>query len=101
MYAIIQTGGKQYEARVGETLKVEKIEAQIGENIVFDALFVSDGNGKTSAGKEAEKVKVNTEVVNQGKSEKIIVYKYRPKKRTRRKYGHRQPYTELKIIEIK
>ncbi|MDD3397580.1 MAG: 50S ribosomal protein L21, partial [Clostridia bacterium] len=96
-----KTGGKQYEVRVGDTLKVEKLETNIGDKVVFDALFVSDGEGKISIGKDANKVKVNTEVFSHGKAEKILVYKYRPKKRTRRKYGHRQPFTELKIIEIK
>jgi len=101
MYAIIKTGGKQYEVKVGDTLKVEKLEKQIGDTVVFDALFVSDENGQIKTGKEAGNVKVSTEIINNGKSEKIIVYKYSPKKRTRKKYGHRQPFTEIKILEIK
>ena len=101
MYAIIKSGGKQYEVKVGDTLKVEKLEKQIGDTVVFNTLFVSDENGQIKTGKEAGNVKVNTEVINNGKSEKIIVYKYNPKKRTRKKYGHRQPFTEIKILEIK
>lgn len=101
MYAIIKTGGKQYEVKVGDTLKIEKLETKIGDTVVFDALFVSDGNGQIKTGKEAGNVKVSTEVISHGKSEKIIVFKYSPKKRTRKKYGHRQPFTELKIIKIK
>lgn len=101
MYAIIKSGGKQYEVKVGDTIQVEKLETKIGEAVVFDALFVSDGNGQIKTGKAAGNVKVSTEVVSHGKAEKIIVYKFQPKKRTRKKYGHRQPFTEIKIIEIK
>ncbi|MDD4815887.1 MAG: 50S ribosomal protein L21 [Clostridia bacterium] len=100
MYAVIQTGGKQYKVNVDDVIKVEKLENEIGEKITFDAIFFSD-DGVIKTEKQANKIKVTAEVVAQGKNEKITVFKYRPKKRTKSKYGHRQPYTELKIVEIK
>lgn len=100
MYAVIQTGGKQYSVKVEDVLKVEKLEKEVGDKIVFDALLVSD-NGAIKTNAEAGAVKVTAEVVSHGKADKVVVSTYRPKKRTKRKYGHRQPYTELKILEIK
>lgn len=101
MYAIIETGGKQYDVKVGDTIKVEKLDEEVGAKITFNALFVSGEDGAIKTKKEAEDVKVTAEVVAQGKGEKIIVYKMIPKEMYRRKNGHRQPYTELKILDIK
>ena len=100
MYAVIETGGKQYSVNVGDVLKVEKLDKPEGEKLTFNALFAND-NGAIMVGKKAESVQVTAEIVSHGKSDKILVSTYRPKKRTKRKYGHRQPYTEIKIIEIK
>ena len=101
MFAIIQTGGKQYKVSVGDTLKVEKLEQEIGSKINFDVLLTSD-NGKIVAGNPVLKNVVCTaEVVTQGKGDKIVVYKYKAKKNYRRKQGHRQPFTQVKILEIK
>ncbi|MDD4685769.1 MAG: 50S ribosomal protein L21 [Clostridia bacterium] len=100
MNAIIETGGKQYSVNVGDVLQVEKLEKNIGDKIIFDALFIND-ESQIKFGKNANNVKVSAEVTGQGKADKIIVFKYNPKKRTRKKYGHRQPFTEIKITEIK
>ena len=100
MYAVIETGGKQYSVNVGDVLKVEKIDKPEGEKLTFSAIFVNE-NGSIKVGKKAESVKVIAEIVSHGKADKILVSTYRPKKRTKRKYGHRQPYTEIKILEIK
>ena len=101
MFAIIQTGGKQYKVQVGDVVKVEKLEVAVGETVSFDVLLTSD-NGTIVAGNPIVKdVKCTAQVVEQGKGEKIVVYKYKPKKNYRRKQGHRQPFTALKILEIK
>lgn len=99
MYAVIQTGGKQYSVSVGDIIRIEKQEVNVGDTITFDALFVNDDN-KIKTGKKAGEVKVNAEVIEHGKSDKIIVYKYSSKKRTRKKYGHRQPFTSISITKI-
>lgn len=101
MYAIIECGGKQFDVKVGDTIQVEKLEQEVGSKITFDALFTSDENGTIKTGKDASAVKVTAEVVAHGKGEKVIVYKMIPKEMYRRKNGHRQPYTEIKIVDIK
>ena len=100
MYAIIETGGKQYDVKVGDVLQVEKLDAEVGSKITFDAIFTSQ-EGKIAVKADAQKTKVTAEVVAHGKGEKIIVYKMIPKQMYRRKNGHRQPYTEIKIVDIK
>lgn len=100
MTAVIQTGGKQYVVAEGDVIEVEKLDNKIGDKLTFDAMFVSN-DGKIKTNKTAEAVKVTAEVVEQGRNEKVIVFTYRAKKKTKRKYGHRQPYTSIKIVEIK
>lgn len=101
MFAVIQTGGKQYNVTENDTLKVEKLESAVGDKIKFDVLLVSDGN-KTVAGTPTVKTaEVVAEVLAHGKGDKIVVYKYKPKKNERKKQGHRQPWTEIKIVSIK
>ncbi len=100
MFAIIQTGGKQYKVAENDEILVEKLDQEIGKNIEFDALFVND-NGKIKTGTPVVKgVKVVAEVVEHGKGEKILVYKYKAKKNVRSRQGHRQPWTKLKIVKI-
>ena len=100
MFAIIQTGGKQYKVAEGD-VKVEKLELEVGSKIKLDVLLTSD-NGKIVAGNPVVKnVTCTAEVVEHGKGDKIVVYKYKAKKNYRRKQGHRQPYTAIKIVEIK
>ncbi len=101
MFAIIQTGGKQYKVAEGDVVKVEKLELEVGSKIKLDVLLTSD-NGKIVAGNPVVKnVTCTAEVVEHGKGDKIVVYKYKAKKNYRRKQGHRQPYTAIKIVEIK
>ena len=101
MFAVIQTGGKQYNVTENDTLKVEKLENAVGDKVKLDVLLVSDGN-KTVAGTPTVKsAEVVAEVLAHGKGDKIVVFKYKPKKNERKKQGHRQPWTEIKIVSIK
>ena len=99
MYAIFDNGNKQYKVSVGDTVKVEKLAANVGDTVSFPVVLTAD-DAKVSVGKEVENVKVTAEVVSQGKAKKIIVFKYKAKKNERKKQGHRQPYTEIKITAI-
>ncbi len=99
MYAIFGNGNKQYKASVGDVLKVEKLDAQVGATVTFPVILVADDKG-IAVGKEVEKVVVTAEVVAQGKEKKIIVFKYKAKKNERKKQGHRQPYTQIKVTAI-
>lgn len=99
MYAVIKTGGKQYKVAVGDEVFVEKLAGEAGETVTFDeVLAVGDDNG-IKAGKDVT-AKVTGEIVKQGKNKKIVVLKYKAKKGFRRKNGHRQPYTRVRITGI-
>ncbi len=101
MYAIVNTGGKQYKIREGETVRIEKVNGDVGSEILFDqVLMVSDGENVSIGQPTLENVEVRGHVVEQGKEKKIIVFKYKRRKRYRRKQGHRQPYTAVKIDKI-
>ncbi len=101
MFAVVQTGGKQYNVTENDVLKVEKLPNAVGDKIKLDVLLVSDGN-KTVAGNPLVKTaEVVAEVLGSGKGDKIVVFKYKPKKNERTKQGHRQPWTEIKIVSIK
>ena len=100
MFAVIVTGGKQYKVQQGDVLKVEKLNAEVGAKVELPVILTSN-EGKVVAGKDAAKLVCTAEVVSHGKGEKIVVYKYKAKKNVRRKNGHRQPYTEIKIVEVK
>ena len=99
MYAIFENGSKQYKVAVGDLLKVEKLNAEIGSTVQFPAVLTADENG-IKVGAEVAKVCVSCEVVSQGKEKKIIVFKYKAKKNERKKQGHRQPYTQIKVTAI-
>lgn len=101
MYAIVNTGGKQYKVCEGDVLRVEKIPGEVGSAVSFDqVLMLSDGERVRVGQPILENVTVNGRVVDQGKAKKIIVFKYKKRKRYRRKQGHRQQYTEIKIDSI-
>jgi large subunit ribosomal protein L21 len=100
MYAVIETGGKQYRVEKGSLIRVERLDAGEGEKVVFDRVLLASSEGKVLAGPEAEKVKVEGTVVRQGKDRKIIVFKYKPKKGYHRKQGHRQLFTEVRVDKI-
>lgn len=99
MYAIFENGSKQYKVCEGDLLKVEKLNAEIGATVQFPVVLTADEKG-IKVGKDVEKVKVTAEVVAQGKEKKIIVFKYKAKKNERKKQGHRQPYTQVKVTAI-
>jgi large subunit ribosomal protein L21 len=99
MYAVISTGGKQYRVQPGETLRVEKLDA--AGAVTFDqVLMVADGDSITLGAPTVAGAKVTGEVVENGRGEKLLIYKYRRRKGYRRKTGHRQPYTAVKISGI-
>ena len=100
MYAIVLTGGKQYKVAKDEIIKVEKINKEIGAKVELDVVMLNN-DGKIACGKEVENSKVVAEVVAQDKAKKIVVFKYKSKKNERKRQGHRQPFTALKIAEIK
>ena len=99
LYAVIKTGGKQYKVAAGDEIFVEKLEGEAGEKITFDeVLAVADENGM-KAGADL-KATVEGEIVKQGKNKKVVVLKYKAKKGYRRKNGHRQPYTRVRITAV-
>ena len=101
MYAVIETGGKQYRVQKGDTLFVEKLEAEAGDKIDLDKVLLVSKDGELLAGKPyVDGAKVVANVLEQGKAKKIIVFKYKAKKNYRKKQGHRQPYTKIEIEEI-
>ena len=99
MYAIFENGSKQYKVCVGDLLKVEKLNANVGDTVQFPVVLTADDKG-IQVGEEVKNVKVSCEVVSQGKEKKIIVFKYKAKKNERKKQGHRQPYTLVKVTAI-
>lgn len=101
MYAVIETGGKQYRVSEGDVVFVEKLNAEEGQKITFDAvLAVSDGEKMTFGEPTVAGASVEATVLKNGKAKKIIVFKYRPKKGSKTKQGHRQPYTKVEIGKI-
>ena len=101
MYAIVKCGGKQYKVEKDMLVKVEKIDAEVGAKIELEVLLVADDKGNVKAGADAAGAKVEAVVNAQGKFPKIDVFHYKPKKQIRKRQGHRQPYTELKITVVK
>jgi len=101
MYAIINAGGKQYKVETGKYFKTEKIDANVGETVSYDCLLVEDDKGKVTTGAPVVSgVKVVCEVLEHGKEDKVVVFKYKAKKNVRKTQGHRQPYTKLKVVSI-
>lgn len=102
MLAVIKTGGKQYLVEPGTKIKVEKIEKPEGEEISFSDVLLLEKNNKIEIGNPVVKgSEVLAKIVKHGKQEKVIIFKYKPKKRYKRKIGHRQPFTEIEILSIK
>jgi len=101
MYAVISSGGKQYKVSQGEVLRVEKIPGEIGNPVTFDrVLLFSDGENISIGQPVLDNVAVRGHIVEQGKAKKILVFKYKRRKGYRRKQGHRQTYTAVKIESI-
>ena len=102
MQAIIVTGGKQYKVAEGDTLFIEKLDAEAGQAITFDkVLAVLNGDSATFGAPVVEGASVDATVVKNGKGKKIRIFKYTPKKGYRKRQGHRQPYTKVEIGAIK
>jgi large subunit ribosomal protein L21 len=101
MYAVVAAGGKQYKVEEGDVLRIEKVAGNVGESLTFDkVLMVADGEALTIGQPVVENASVNAQIVEQGKNKKIIVFKYKRRKRYRRTQGHRQPFTAVKIDSI-
>ena len=101
MHAIIVTGGTQYKVAEGDTLYIEKLNAEAGDTITFDqVLAVLNGETATFGAPTVEGATVTANVVKNGKGKKVLVFKYKPKKNYRRRQGHRQPYTKVEITKI-
>lgn len=99
MNAVIQTGGKQYVVKVGDTLKVEKLDGAVGDSLTLSVLYV--GGDQPKAGKPTvDGASVKAEVVAQGRQPRIQGFTYKAKKRVQRHFGHRQHFTEIKITDI-
>ena len=101
MIAIIRTGGKQYIVKPGDKLKVEKLLKEVGEEFSFTDVLLAEKDNKVEVGTPLVKAEVMAKVLSHGKGDKVIIYKYKPKKRESRKVGHRQPYTEIEITGVK
>jgi large subunit ribosomal protein L21 len=101
MYAVIKTGGKQHRVSEGDVLKIEKLDGQKGDTIVFEEVLLVSKEDQTRVGTPVvEGAKVVGEIVNQGKGPKIIIFKKKRRKGFLKKTGHRQPLTEVRIKEI-
>ncbi|MGE5654133.1 MAG: 50S ribosomal protein L21 [Bacillota bacterium] len=101
MYAIIQTGGKQYRVQQGDVIWVEKLETEVGQTVNFEqVLAVSKDDTLTVGTPVVAGAKVVAKVVEHGKGDKILVFKYKSKSNYRKRYGHRQPYTKLTVEKI-
>ena len=101
MFAIVETGGKQYKVEPGKFFYAEKIDAEVGATVELNCLLITGDDGKVQVGTPFIKgVTAKATVLENGKDDKIVVYKYKAKKNERKKQGHRQPYTKLKVVSI-
>lgn len=100
MYAIVKTGGKQYKVTKGLIFETELLDAEVNSTVELEVVLAADDNGNVVAGNDAANAKVSATVVEHGKGKKIDIFTYKAKKNIRKRQGHRQPYTKLKIDEI-
>ncbi len=101
MYAIVEVGGKQYKVEPGKYFFTEKVSANVGDKLELKPLLKSGDDGKVVVGKPTiAKSKVVCEVLEHGKDDKIVVFKYKAKKNERKKQGHRQPFSKLMVVSI-
>jgi len=102
MYAVVETGGKQYKVTEGATIDVERLSSELGETVELDrVMMVSDGESVRVGSPVLDGTAVSATVIEHGRAPKVVVFKYRPKQRYRNKRGHRQEYTRLRIDAIK
>ncbi len=100
MYAIVRNGSKQYKVEEGSVVKFEKLDAAVGDTVEFETVLFADENGVVVGTPVVDNVTVKGEVLAQDKFRKVIVYKFKAKKNERKKQGHRQPFTAVKILSI-
>jgi large subunit ribosomal protein L21 len=100
MYAVIQTGGKQYKVSEGDAILVEKLDAELGSEVSFDVLLLSDDKGVQVGKPVVNGVAAKAKVLEHGKGDKVVIFKYKSKKDFRKKQGHRQPFTKVEIVRI-
>lgn len=100
MYAIVETGGKQYRVTVGDQFNVEKLPGEVGTQIELDRVLLIGGEDTKVGNPLVEGAKITAEIIKQDKARKILVFHYKPKKNIRKKSGHRQPYTRLRVVAI-
>lgn len=100
VYAVIQTGGKQYRVQQGDVIYVEKLAAAKDSMVNFDVLLLGKDDGLVVGSPKVESAKVTGKVLGDVKSAKVMIYKFRSKKNSRRKQGHRQPYTKVEITQV-
>jgi len=100
MYAIVETGGKQYRVQAGDQFNVEKLPGEVGSEVVLDRVLLIGGEETKVGTPYVEGARVKTVIVQQDKARKIFVFRYKPKKNIRKRYGHRQPFTRLQVIAI-
>ncbi|MCZ7585100.1 MAG: 50S ribosomal protein L21 [Deltaproteobacteria bacterium] len=102
MYAVIETGGQQYKVKEGDTLKVERLDGDVGSKLTFDKILVIGDEGDTKLGRPyVDGARVESEIVAQDRHRKVIVFKYRRRKGYQKKQGHRQPFTKVRITKVK
>lgn len=100
MYAVIKTGGKQYRVAEGQKLRVEKLAGNAGDKVTFEEVLLVGGDSPKIGQPLVKGASVAAEIVGQDRGKKVVVFKFKRRKNFRRKNGHRQPYTELKITGI-
>lgn len=100
MYAVIKTGGKQYRVAEGDKIRVEKLPGDVGSEVTFDEVLMVGGDKVSVGAPLVSGASVKAKIVAQDRAKKVIVFKYKRRKGYRRKYGHRQPYTELQITGV-
>ena len=100
VYAIVRSGGRQHKVAVGDVLEIDKVDAQVGDSLALIPLLVVDGDSVTAEAKELANVTVSAEVLGQTKGEKIHILKYKNKTGYRKRQGHRQKYTQVKVTGI-
>ncbi|MBO6153504.1 MAG: 50S ribosomal protein L21 [Acutalibacteraceae bacterium] len=102
MYAVIETGGKQYKVEAGQELFIEKLNVEADDTVTFDKVLAVGGDDGIKVGSPyVDGASVEAKVIKNGKAKKVTVFTYKPKKNEKRKMGHRQPYTKVSITDIK
>ncbi|HTU81403.1 MAG TPA: 50S ribosomal protein L21 [Candidatus Acidoferrales bacterium] len=100
MYAIIETGGKQYKVAEGDVIRCDLVSSDVGSDVTFDKVVLAGSGSDVKVGKALEGVTVAGTILRQAADKKILVFRYKPKKRVRKLNGHRQRYAEVKITKI-